>query len=102
MTSDYSWSRPTKLDLIVEIAHLIGRTAPAMSTGSTEPREIFESVNDELGLGLEMRRLDKPGLARAIVEASGGTWTPDCESRGSTVTLDGLIAVRDAVKFFVT
>lgn len=102
MTIDFSWGPgPRRKDeIVVEIARLIGVHAPQMSTGSTEPRAIFELVNDRLGLGLD-ERLDKPGLARAIVEASGGQWLPAFESRGSTVTKDGLLAVLEAVESFV-
>lgn len=70
-----------------------------MSTGSTEPREIFVLVNDVLGLGIAPSKT-KPELARAIVEASGEVWTASSESRGGTVTLEGLLAVRRAVTFF--
>ena len=90
----------TKKDLITEIAVLIGVDAPPMSTGSTEPRRIFELVNEQLGLGIEMD-LPKPELARGIVERAGFVWSPECESRGSTVTLNGLQLVLEAVHFFI-
>lgn len=89
-----------KADIVAEIAGVLRAPVPAMSTGSTEPRAIFELVNEQLSLGIDPR-LGKPQLARAIVEASGGTWHPDFESRGATVTLAGLRAVRDAVRFFL-
>lgn len=88
----------TKGDLVNEIAARLGVEAPPMSTGSTEPRRIFELVNIELGLGLDPR-LGKPGLARGIVEAAGFRWAPDYESRGATVTAGGLSAVVQAVRF---
>lgn len=71
-----------------------------MSTGSTEPRKIFILVDQVLGLGID-QHLDKPGLARAIVEAAGFDWSPAFESRGSTVTRDGLLAVWEAVRLFL-
>lgn len=89
-----------KSDIVQEIAELLAVAAPAMSTGSTEPRAIFALVNDHLGLGLD-NALGKPDLARAIVEASGGRWSPDFESRGATVTKSGLLAVLRAVHFFL-
>ena len=89
-----------KSDIVHEIAELLGVTPPSMSTGSTEPRAIFALVNDHLGLGLA-DGLGKPDLARAIVEASGGKWSPDFESRGATVTRSGLLAVLQAVHFFL-
>jgi hypothetical protein len=90
----------TKADMVIEIAGCLGVESPKMSTGSTEPREILLLVNDVLGLGLD-RRLSKPELARAIVESAGFAWSPGFESRGSTVTREGLAAVLRAVELFV-
>lgn len=91
----------TKKDLVAAIAQLLSVDAPQMSTGSTEPRRIFELVNEQLGLGIEVD-LPKPEFAREIVERAGLVWSPDCESRGSTVTLNGLQLVLDAVHFFIS
>ncbi|WP_147431887.1 hypothetical protein [Motilibacter peucedani] len=85
---------------MVEIAARLGLAAPPMSSGSTEPKLIFTMVNERLGLGLSAR-LAKPEMARAIVEAAGDHWHPDFESRGATVTKNGLLAVLDAVAFFL-
>lgn len=93
-------ARITKGDVVWEIAEMVGFDAPRMSTGSTEPKVLFERVNENLGLGLG-NNLGKPELARAIVEAAGIAWTPDCESRGATVTLEGLFRVRAATAFFL-
>lgn len=90
----------TKKDVVDEIARLVGVPSPPLSTGSTEPREIFEIVNRELGLGIEVGRT-KPEFAREIIERAGLVWSPDCESRGSTVTFNGLQLVLDAVHFFI-
>ena len=97
---DIIWAHTKKQDLVVEIARHLCVHAPPMSTGSTEPRRIFELVNERLGLGIDPR-LGKPELARAIVEASGSRWHPDYESRGATVTKQGLAAVLEAVDFFL-
>lgn len=98
---DIVWATSArKVDIVLEIAHEIGVAAPPMSTGSTEPRAIFQLVNDRLGLGLD-DGLGKPELARGIVESSGAAWHPDFESRGATVTKHGLIAVLEAVRFFL-
>ncbi len=91
----------TKKDLVASISHLIGVDPPPMSTGSTEPRMIFELINEQLGLGIELD-LSKPEFAREIVERAGLVWSPECESRGSTVTLNGLQLVLDAVHFFIS
>lgn len=88
-----------KKDVVIEIAHALGKEPPKMSTGSTEPRVIFDLVNQELALGLPPK-LTKPQIAQAIVESTGEPWLPDFESRGGTVTLKGLQAVRQAVRFY--
>ena len=92
--------RETKEHVVVQIATLVGFVPPKMSTGSTEPRELFTQVNEILGLGLP-HSLGKPEMARGISEAAGILWTPDCESRGATVTLEGLRRVRAATAFFL-
>lgn len=89
-----------KSDVVAEIASLLGVPAPHMSTGSTEPKEIFELVNNVLGLGLDPQ-LTKPDLAAAISNAAGLQWAPKCESSGGTVTMEGLETVREAVIFFL-
>ena len=92
----------TKEELVQTIALRLKTPSPRMSTGSTEPREIFDLVNEMLGLGLDVERhLTKPELARAIVEAAGFQWLPDYESRGGTVTRRGLTAVLRAVDLFL-
>jgi len=88
-----------KIDLIWEIANSLGAEPPRMSTGSTEPKEIFLLVNDSLGLGLSTD-LTKPEMAKGIVELAGLTWPATAESRGGTVTTDGLRQVLRAVQFF--
>lgn len=92
--------RVQKADLVASIAAELGVEMPRMSTGSTEPKEIFLLANDVLGLGLPAR-LTKPALARAVVESSGEVWTATCESRGGTVTAEGLERVLVAVRFFL-
>lgn len=89
-----------KEDIVIQISHLLGASPPPMSTGSTEPREIFDLVNSTLGLELG-GSLTKPQMAQAIVEAAGHPWNADYESAGGTVTKKGLQAVLEAVEFFV-
>lgn len=92
----------SKAEIVEAIAHLLHLSdVPKMSTGSTEPRELFDWVNEGLGLGLDHSRLTKPEIAQGIVEASGLPWLPTYESRGGTVTREGLFAVFLAVKFFL-
>jgi hypothetical protein len=82
-------NRRTKEDVVREIAAMLGVAAPPMSTGSTEPKDIFVAVVKVLGLGLDTSQT-KPDLARDIVESDGLVWGPECESRGGTVTMTGL------------
>jgi hypothetical protein len=91
--------RISKEDLIQEISLMLGIPSPKVSTGSTEPKELFVLINDLLGLAIP-RNLQKPDMAQQIVELSGGTWSGECESAGGTVTHLGLERVRDAVSFF--
>lgn len=86
----------TKESLVASVAARLGVPAPAMSTGSTEPRVIFELCVDILGLA-PRPSLTKPDLARYIAESAGLGWGADCESRGGTVTLAGLRRVDEAV-----
>lgn len=88
-----------KGDIVHMIASRLGRETPPMSTGSTEPRIIFDMINNELGLGISPS-LSKIEMARAIVESTGEPWAPGFESRGGTVTLSGLRAVHEAVEFY--
>jgi hypothetical protein len=92
-------TRTTKEDLVVRIAQRLGVSPPRMSTGSTEPREIFDLCSNVLGLA-SPAGLTKPEIARHIVESAGLAWGADCESRGGTVTLAGLIRVDEAVELF--
>jgi hypothetical protein len=89
----------SKADIVWEIGHLIDAGPFHMSTGSTEPRALFDAVNESLGLGIPSNGT-KPEMARGIVEAAGSRWLPQHESSGGTVTRDGLIAVLGAVRFF--
>lgn len=90
-------TRRLKQDIVADIASMLGVVAPHMSTGSTEPKEIFVAVNTVLGLGLDAKQT-KPELARSIVEADGLVWGPECHSRGGTVTTTGLERVAEVVR----
>jgi hypothetical protein len=92
----------SKDDLVRYIAVKIGIPAPKMSTGSTEPREIFDAVDEALGLRLQHGgRRTKTELARGIVEAAGFPWLADYESHGGTVTKKGLLATKSAIDLFL-
>jgi len=90
----------TKQEVLDEVTRRLGIAPLRVSSGSTEPKEFFVQIVKLLGLSVSLD-LDKPTLARSIVEGAGFPWHPQHESRGSTVTLDGLMAVRDAVFFLI-
>ena len=78
----------TKEGIKNEIArrlHLTLEETPPMSTGSTEPKRIFELVDERLNLSIDPeKRLAKTELAKAIVIKSGQEWREDCESTALT------------------
>jgi len=83
-----------------EITELLRLEPVHFSSGSTEPKELFLSIADSLGLGIDPI-LPKPVIARRIVESSGQTWLTDYESSGGTVTLKGLQAVKTSVEYYL-
>ncbi len=90
----------TKQDILNEVCAHLGLASIQVSSGSTEPRDFFVRIISLLGLPAPSHA-DKPGLAKCIVESAGILWLPEYESRGSTVTLGGLRAVREAVFLFI-
>lgn len=92
-------TRRTKQSVVESIAELCGEPAPPMSTGSTEPREIFDMCAE--AIGIEGPFATKPEAARAVAEAGGMFWGADCDSRGGTVTLRGLLQVEAAMRLLL-
>lgn len=90
----------TKQQIMNEISSIAGIPVSRNSTGSSTPREFFVTLAELLGI-TGTANLDKPNLARAIVEAAGLLWLPENESRGSTVTRAGVLRVRDAVRLLL-
>lgn len=87
--------------MILRICNLLKIPMFSVSTGSTEPREFLLAVADQLGLLASTTGLDKPGIGKLIVEGAGQPWLPDYDSRGSTITKDGLLAIERVVKNIV-
>jgi hypothetical protein len=85
-----------KQDVLDEIAAVVGIARASVSAGSTEPKEFLARVALAIGIecGVKPRKAD---IAKSIVEASGRPWLPTYSSTGSTITLDGLVAIRDSV-----
>lgn len=89
-----------KSDVAREITRRLGLPDVHFSRGSTEPKELFIQIANTLGIDI-IDINTKPMIARKVVELSGENWHPDYESAGSTVTLQGLMAVNRAVQFFL-
>jgi hypothetical protein len=88
----------TKQEVLDEISTLLSVQKFYVTTGSSEPKDFFVSVIEQLGIDIGQHPNTKPGLARAIVEAFGQIWLPEYESTGSTVTLQGLMAILEIVR----
>lgn len=88
----------TKADIVQRIAERLGVDPPPMSSGSTEPKRIFEVIVEELSLPIDPDQFSKPDLAHEIVKSVDLHWSPvTCESSGGTVTKTGLELVWQAV-----
>jgi hypothetical protein len=93
---------PTKAQMVGRIAERLGVDTPPMSSGSTEPKRIFELIVEELGLAIEPDKLTKPDLAHEIVAAADLQWSVvTCESSGGTVTKIGLDLVWQSVEILM-
>jgi hypothetical protein len=99
--------RRTKQEVIDDITHLVSADPLTVSIGSTEPKGVFDAVNDRLSLGID-RALTKPEYAEAIAELAGIPWDATCDSRdtasggGSTVTITGLERVLEATRTLIS
>lgn len=90
----------TKQDLMDEICSLTGLPKFWCSSGSTEPKEFFLSLSNQLGISASMRSgATKQELACNIVLSLGGTWDESCQSEGATVTKIGLTRILDALSY---
>ncbi|MFD1505739.1 hypothetical protein FE374_00930 [Georgenia yuyongxinii] len=90
----------TKQDVIDEIHDLLGMRRQAVSNGSSLPASMFRIACERLGLPYR----NMPDACERIVKRAGLRWNPDFDSRatrsggGSTVTLEGAQAMRDALR----
>ena len=90
-----------KEDLIASIAKLVGVPNPGLGVGSSVSKDLFVGVCNRFGLDA---RGTMPELAQRIVTAANIPYRADLfDSRltpsggGSTVTLEGLQAIKAAV-----
>ena len=70
------------------------------SSGSTEPKELLLHIAEAIGLPV-CDDQTKPEIARMIVESSGAKWHPTYESSGSTITKEGMYALKETIDFFL-
>ncbi|MFJ2754936.1 hypothetical protein ACIO3S_05045 [Nocardioides sp. NPDC087217] len=90
----------TKQDVIDDICLLLGVRRQQVSVGSSLPSEVFRTASERLGLPYH----SMPDACERIVKRAGMTWNTAFDSRGtasgggSTVTLDGIQAVRAALR----
>jgi hypothetical protein len=87
---------PAKSKALVaaEIADILALDTPELGPGSTLRAAFFHEVGK--AVDVDTTGLTGVQAARAIVQAKGRTWKPEFESRGNTVTVAGLEALRDA------
>ena len=87
----------TKQEIIDSVCEHLKIGKFIISTGSTEPKEFLIAISDQLGIMGLSEGIDKQGLGKLIVEASGELWLPDYDSTGGTITKEGLLAIKDSV-----
>ena len=93
----------TKQQIIDDVSMSLDIGPFLVGKGSTEPASFFIEVAKSLEIDVEDAS-SKPDVARLIVESAGFNWEVEYDSRGSdsgggsTVTLEGLKAVRVAVE----
>lgn len=85
----------SKALVVEDIADILALDAPGLGPGSTVSADFFHAVGT--AVDVDTAGLTGQQAARAIVEAKGRIWQPEFESVGSTVTVAGLEALRDAV-----
>lgn len=93
--------RRRKQEVVTSICLLAGIPEWKVSSGSTEPRGLLLDLVRRFDLALDCQA-SKPELARAIVESADLVWLSRFESRGSTITLHGLLMVEEAVIRFLS
>lgn len=89
-------SKQQIMDDISELTHI---PSFRCSSGSTEPREFFVALAEQLGLHESIKGLSKPEIAKFLCQSLGGVWGSHCESSGSTVTREGLEALYEQLVF---
>ena len=90
----------TKQDIVNDICDVLNIPRQVVSVGSSIPSSIFATAARRVGVPLG----SMPEIGEAIVRRAGQSWSSTYDSRGtvsgggSTVTLEGLQAVRQALR----
>lgn len=93
----------TKQDVINEICDLLGIPHRSVSVGSSLPADVFRAAAKRVGVTY----LNMPDACERIVKRAGLVWDAEFDSRGtisgggSTVTLEGVQALREALRKLV-
>ena len=91
----------TKQDILDEITGILGLGPLKVSAGSSIPSSVFSSAASRVGVAT---RGSMPEVLERIIAKTGGEYSSTFDSRasasggGSTVTIDGLRALRTALK----
>ena len=102
----YGWSETdieTKQDVFDEITGLLGIEPRTLSVGSSLPSEVFDEAARQIGVLAG----SMPVICETIVLKAGLTYSPLYDSRltdsggGSTVTLDGVRALKRALEILL-
>lgn len=93
----------TKQDVLNDICDILVLPRHPVNRGSSIPSTVLMTAAREVGVAYE----SMPQACEAIVLQAGLTWSSDYDSRatqsggGSTVTLEGMQALRDALRRLV-
>jgi hypothetical protein len=88
----------TKQELMDEISKCLSIRHFHVSNGSTEPRDFFVAVANQLGFGELVTNQGKVELARLILESVGASWDDSHFSEGSTITKKYFVTLLNAVE----
>ena len=76
----------TKQEMMNRISEILSIRTYFVSTGSTEPRDFFVAVANQLGLQELSANQGKVDLAKLILQVLGEDWDDSYSSEGSTIT----------------
>lgn len=94
----------TKQDVLDDVCRLLGIKRQAVSVGSSLPSDVFAEAARQVGVDAS----SMPEVCEAIVQKAGHIYAPAFDSRasssggGSTVTLDGIQAMRAALRILLS